>query len=110
MLDDDGLDAEAPATPRRYHYQDFFEIRKSARGGLGAFAVRDLKRGDIILAERPLLTSTSGNLVKDYYDQLSSHDKRVFLGLAGGAPPEGSTGEDWRSTAEKVLDISRQNA
>ncbi len=73
----------SPASPSRRGFEDFFEIRPSRLGGLGAFAVRDLRRNETILVERPLLRTTHFRLLPDYHN-LSEAAKRAFMGLHGG--------------------------
>jgi hypothetical protein len=33
---------------------DFFEVRKSPKGGYGAFAIKDIEKGTVIMSEEPL--------------------------------------------------------
>ncbi|KAJ4296986.1 hypothetical protein N0V88_003902 [Collariella sp. IMI 366227] len=61
----------------------FFKIWPSKLGGLGAFAVRELRRGQTILVERPLLRTTHFRLLPDFH-KLSEGAKTAFLGLHGG--------------------------
>ncbi|KAK3329504.1 hypothetical protein B0H66DRAFT_27846 [Apodospora peruviana] len=65
---------------RRYNYEEYFEIRESKLGGLGAFAVKDLKKGDLILVEKPVLKTTNFNLIRDFYN-LDDDAKKVYLSL-----------------------------
>lgn len=62
--------------------EDFFTIQPSKLGGLGVFATRDLKKGQIILVERPLLRTTHFRLMSDYSD-LSDNEKKMYLSLHG---------------------------
>jgi hypothetical protein len=62
--------------------EDFFQIQPSELGGLGAFAVRELHRGETILVERPLLRTTHFQLMLDYYN-LSDAAKQAYLSLHG---------------------------
>jgi hypothetical protein len=62
--------------------EDFFKIQPSELGGLGAFAVRELHRGETILVERPLLRTTHFQLMLDYYN-LSDAAKQAYLSLHG---------------------------
>ncbi|KAK4242700.1 hypothetical protein C8A03DRAFT_40041 [Achaetomium macrosporum] len=64
-------------------FEEFFRIQPSRLGGLGAFAVRELKRGETILVERPLLRTTHFQLMVDYHN-LSEAAKEAYLGLHGG--------------------------
>lgn len=72
----------SPASVARAGGKDFFRILPSPLGGLGAFAARELKRGQAILAERPLLRTTHFRLMPDYHD-LSEAAKRAYLSLHG---------------------------
>lgn len=40
---------------------EYFEVKKSHLGGLGAFAKRDLRRGEVILVERPTIKANPWN-------------------------------------------------
>jgi hypothetical protein len=64
-------------------FGEFFRIQRSKFGGLGAFAVRELKRGQTILVERPLLRTTHFRLMPDYH-KLSDAAKKAYLSLHGG--------------------------
>ncbi|KAK3310734.1 uncharacterized protein B0T15DRAFT_489391 [Chaetomium strumarium] len=64
-------------------FEAFFRIQPSELGGLGAFAVRELKKGETILVERPLLRTTHFRLMVDYHN-LSEAAKKTYLGLHGG--------------------------
>ncbi|KAL2165407.1 hypothetical protein VTH06DRAFT_705 [Thermothelomyces fergusii] len=64
-------------------FEEFFTIRPSKLGGLGAFATRELRRGETILTERPLLRTTHFRLMLDYHN-LSDAAKKTYLSLHGG--------------------------
>lgn len=51
--------------PENYS-NEYFELKKSHLGGVGAFAKRDLKLGEVILVERPTIKATPWN----YYEAL----------------------------------------
>ncbi|KAK3300161.1 uncharacterized protein B0H64DRAFT_437340 [Chaetomium fimeti] len=63
--------------------EDFFKVQRSDLGGLGAFAARELLRGDTILVERPLLRTTHFRLLPDYH-KLSDAAKKAYLSLHSG--------------------------
>ncbi|KAI1657799.1 hypothetical protein F4813DRAFT_359630 [Daldinia decipiens] len=50
--------------PEGYRNQ-YFEVKKSRLGGYGAFAKTDLRQGQLILAERPILTASPVTLYQD---------------------------------------------
>ncbi|KAL2184484.1 hypothetical protein L209DRAFT_766982 [Thermothelomyces heterothallicus CBS 203.75] len=75
--------AAACAGGNKAGFEEFFTIRPSKLGGLGAFATRDLRRGETILTERPLLRTTHFRLMLDYYN-LSDAAKKTYLSLHGG--------------------------
>ncbi|KAM0509975.1 hypothetical protein ACHAQF_002767 [Verticillium nonalfalfae] len=66
---------------------EFFEIRKSPLGGMGAFAVQDLGPGDMILMERAVVRSTDvdRDLIR-HFTNLSASDKGLVLDLAMHKP------------------------
>lgn len=61
---------------------DHFVVQPSALGGLGAFAARDLRQGETILVEEPLLVADSFGFMEAYY-ALSEEAKRAYLSLHG---------------------------
>lgn len=70
---------------------DFFRVGKSTVAGWGAFATRDLAKGDVILREIPLFISTNNDLFDEFY-KLDSDDMGIALSLhshdfvKGGTP------------------------
>lgn len=79
----DAWDMAIPAKPSNVWWSnDFFEIKPSSTGGLGAFAVKDLEYGDLILMERPIIATTT--TIWDLYPtfhKLDSESQELFLGL-----------------------------
>ena len=73
----------SPASPAKRGFEEFFQLRPSRLGGLGAFAARELRRGETILVEPPLLRTTNFRLMPDYH-KLSVAAKKAFLSLHGG--------------------------
>lgn len=55
-------------------------IKKSKLGGLGAFAAKDLKYGDKILEEVPILRTNNWGICNEY-DALSDEDRELFHSL-----------------------------
>lgn len=72
------------ASSSRRRFEEFFKIRPSPLGGLGAFAARDLKKGETILVEKPLLWTTHFGLMSDFR-QLTASAKAAYLNLHGGS-------------------------
>ncbi len=73
----------SPVSPAKKGFEEFFQIRPSRLGGLGCFAARELRRGQTILVEPPLLRTTNFRLMPDYH-KLSEAAKKAFLSLHGG--------------------------
>lgn len=73
----------SPEPAARASFEEFFDIRPSRLGGLGAFAVRELRRGQTILVERPLLRTTHFRLLPDFH-KLSETAREAFLSLHSG--------------------------
>jgi len=73
-----------PNTPakedRIWWANELFAIKKSKLGGLGAFAAKDLKYGDRILEEMPILRTNSWGIYNEY-DALSDEDRELFHSL-----------------------------
>lgn len=61
-------------------HNDYFAVAQSRIAGWGAFAARDLKYGDRILVERPLLVADTNSLFKEF-ERLSPRQREVALGL-----------------------------
>ncbi|KAL1837467.1 hypothetical protein VTJ49DRAFT_3747 [Mycothermus thermophilus] len=61
---------------------EYFVVRRSSLAGLGAFAARDLRCGETILVEQPLLLTTHFSLLLDYYT-LSEEARQEYLSLHG---------------------------
>ncbi|KAI1759276.1 hypothetical protein GGR53DRAFT_523992 [Hypoxylon sp. FL1150] len=53
--------------PENYK-NEYFEVKKSRLGGFGAFAKKDLKRGEVILVEKPTLKANPWN----FYGELEA--------------------------------------
>lgn len=73
----DGLQLEGPFTV------------KSSGKGLGAFASRDIRRGEILLSEQPLVvweTTADGPTATDLVNKLTPEAKKQFLNLANALP------------------------
>ena len=73
----------SPEPAARASFEEFFKIQPSRLGGLGAFAVRELRRGETILVERPLLRTTHFQLLPDFH-KLSEAAREAFLSLHSG--------------------------
>ncbi|KAL2017648.1 hypothetical protein VTK56DRAFT_1862 [Thermocarpiscus australiensis] len=67
----------------RFPFENFFMIQPSKLGGLGAFAVRDLKKHETVLLENPLLTTNHFHLIRDFFN-LSHAAKAAYLSLHDG--------------------------
>lgn len=63
-----------------YFQNTCFEVRASQVAGLGAFAVKDMSHGDIILKEKPLFVSDNSRLYEDF-SKLDEQTKEVALSL-----------------------------
>lgn len=78
-------------SPAAEFENDCFRIGKSAVAGWGAFAAKDLAKGDIILREIPLFVATNADLFDEFYN-LDSNDMNIALSLhsheyiKGGTP------------------------
>ncbi|EHK40087.1 hypothetical protein TRIATDRAFT_287810 [Trichoderma atroviride IMI 206040] len=78
-------------SPAAEFKNDFFRVDKSAVAGWGAFAAKDLAKGDVILREIPLFVATNEDLFDEFYN-LDSNDMNIALSLhsheyiKGGTP------------------------
>ncbi|KAI8961985.1 hypothetical protein F5Y11DRAFT_324291 [Daldinia sp. FL1419] len=69
------------ANPEKYSNQ-YFEVKKSRLGGNGAFAKMDLKKGQLILAELPIITATPMTLYRDI-ESLAPEIRGAFYRMHG---------------------------
>ncbi|OPB37905.1 hypothetical protein A0O28_0101890 [Trichoderma guizhouense] len=78
-------------SPEPMYSNDYFEIAKSNVAGWGAFATRDLTKGDVILREIPLFVAETNKVFHEFY-KLDESAKKVALSLhshrliKGGTP------------------------
>ncbi|KAG7440655.1 SET domain-containing protein [Guyanagaster necrorhizus] len=83
------LESKSAPSERTYFIDD------AGNKGLGAFAARDIHRGDLILTEKPLLpfphNSPSRTELRLAMDNLSPTDLLVFLSLKNTRPDRGDT-------------------
>jgi hypothetical protein len=59
---------------------DLFVVKKSSLAGLGAFAARDIKYGEVVLVESPVLWVNNW-AVNGKYEDLCPEDKGLILSL-----------------------------
>ncbi|KAF3060474.1 hypothetical protein CFAM422_011287 [Trichoderma lentiforme] len=78
-------------SPEPMYGNEYFEIAKSNVAGWGAFATRDLTKGDVILREIPLYVAETDKVFHEFY-KLDESAKKVALSLhshrliKGGTP------------------------
>lgn len=77
-------------SPAAEFENDFFRVDKSAVAGWGAFAAKDLTKGDIILKEIPLFVATNADLFDEFYN-LDSNDMNIALSLHSHKDIKGGT-------------------
>lgn len=74
-----------PITPEDgqplYIMAPYFEVKRSPKGGYGAFALQDIPPYTEILFEHALFQATNINILEQF-DNLSAEGKEVFLKLA----------------------------
>ncbi|KAK3500815.1 hypothetical protein B0T13DRAFT_527180 [Neurospora crassa] len=76
----DGPIIALPDTPEYHPYSDNFQIRLSIYGGFGTFATRDLKMGEVILIEKPLLRTPRDSFYTEFL-RLSEEDQAKYMQL-----------------------------
>lgn len=85
------LPAILKMSPEPMYGNEYFEIAKSSVAGWGAFATRDLTKGDVILREIPLFVAETDEVFHEFY-KLDGSAKKVALSLhshrliKGGTP------------------------
>ncbi|KAK0434234.1 SET domain-containing protein [Armillaria borealis] len=98
-LEHESLSPESQTAPS----EQMYFVKDAGDKGLGAFAARDIQRGDLILAEKPLLPfpghSPSRTELLLAMDKISPKDLLVFLSLKNA-----------HSHDDTVYDIYRTNA
>jgi hypothetical protein len=77
---------------------DYFEVRKSSKGGYGAFAIKDIEKSTVIVAEEPLFQATYGEVFYKY-ESLPIEKRAEYRSLVG-----------WKGTSDfEILAIFRTN-
>ena len=76
---------------------ELFEVRRSSLSGLGAFAKQELRKGDVILEEEPLLVSSYRNL-SETFEALDKTAKHVALSLS-----QNENIKSWTPAIERVM-------
>ncbi|KAE8449536.1 hypothetical protein EG329_008145 [Mollisiaceae sp. DMI_Dod_QoI] len=59
---------------------EFFEVRRSLKGGYGAFATRDIEVGTVIMTEKPLLRANLSTFFHEH-EKLSTEQKADYQSL-----------------------------
>jgi hypothetical protein len=67
--------------PPLYTVAPYFEVRKSPKGGYGAFALEDIPRDTEILSEKSLVQASSSD-VRIHFSKLSTDNQEAYLKLA----------------------------
>jgi hypothetical protein len=77
---------------------DYFEVRKSSKGGYGAFAIKEIKEGTIIMSEEPLFRAAYIEVFYKY-EALPRDQRKEYRSLFG-----------WKGVSEHpVLAIFKTN-
>lgn len=76
----DGPIIDIPDTPDYHPYSNNFQACLSKHGGFGTFATRDLKMGEVILIEKPLLRTSREDFHNNFL-KLSKEDQEAFMQL-----------------------------
>ncbi|KAI1489767.1 hypothetical protein F5X96DRAFT_695490 [Biscogniauxia mediterranea] len=79
IVNRDGLYPASDEDPESFR-NDLFEVKKSPLGGLGAFARRDLRAGEVILVERALVVADQ-TTIYDALDALTPPQRGAFARL-----------------------------
>lgn len=84
--------------PLKNFFNEYFEVKESPIAGLGAFAVKDIARGEHILFETPLIVTSAAELLRDV-SGLCETGKRIFYSLHGHSKKENAVTEEKIATA-----------
>ncbi|KAI1502943.1 hypothetical protein F5X99DRAFT_426528 [Biscogniauxia marginata] len=79
IVNRDGMYPRSELDPESFK-NDFFEVKKSPLGGLGAFARVDIKARETILVERELLVANQ-TTIYDAVDELTPAQRKAFFRL-----------------------------
>ncbi|KAL7906130.1 hypothetical protein GGI35DRAFT_482914 [Trichoderma velutinum] len=77
-------------SPGPMYRNEYFEVAKSSVAGWGAFATRDLTKGDVILREMPLFVAETDKVFHEFY-KLDGSAKKVALSLHSHRLVKGGT-------------------
>ena len=69
------------SSPEILFTTDLFDVRKSPKGGWGAFAIRDVERGTVVFSELPLFRTKIGNIYHEY-ENLTREQRAEYRTLA----------------------------
>jgi hypothetical protein len=67
--------------PPLHNVSPYFEIRRSFKGGYGAFALRCIPAYTDILLESPLLQATNSDILQKF-EELTEEEKEAYVKLA----------------------------
>lgn len=79
------IDSIYPKPPRKsdpLFVTEFFEVRRSPKGGYGAFATKDIEVGTVIMSEKPLFRAISGEVFYKY-ENLATEQREEYRSLHG---------------------------
>jgi hypothetical protein len=66
--------------PPLYTVQPYFEIKRSPKGGYGAFALQDIRKNKVILEESPLLEAHTATFIQEF-EKLSKKEQGEVMSL-----------------------------
>lgn len=99
-----------------HFHNTYFEVRPSQGAGLGAFATRDLKKGDVILKEMPLFVSDSDSSLYREFTNLDPQTRDVASNLhandqfkPGTNLIQGIWSTNWWESPSYVFHVSDRN-
>lgn len=76
------LEQPKPPVPEFTHSEPYFTIKKSPKGGHGAFASQDIPGGIVIHRESPLLSTMGYFELISKFRALTDEQKSIFVGMA----------------------------
>ncbi|CZR55981.1 uncharacterized protein PAC_05869 [Phialocephala subalpina] len=78
----DSIYPKPPAKPDPIFVSEYFEVRKSPKGGYGAFATKDIEVGTVVMSEEPLFRAATMDVYYMYWN-LTAEQRVEYRSLHG---------------------------
>ncbi|CAG8959131.1 hypothetical protein HYFRA_00012994 [Hymenoscyphus fraxineus] len=80
----------------------YFEVREAKGAGLGAFAIKDIKKGEVVMTEKPLFLATDATFWEKYQG-LTGEQRDTYRSLHAWS----KAGVTWENIAQSIFWTNR---